>query len=56
MYRISKVILIREKEGNHFTQWGFEVDHTTKELEKYRESVKQKYHATKVVLIYEEDK
>jgi len=53
MYEISKIDLIREKDGQS-KNWGFEVKHQVKYLESYRKSIKEKYKATKVLLTYSE--
>ena len=51
MYEVSKIDLIREKDGQS-KNWGFEVKHQVKDLESYRSSIKEKYKATTVLLTY----
>ena len=53
MYEVSKIDLVREKDGKS-KNWGFEVKHHVKDLESYRDSVKGKYKATTVLLTYSE--
>ena len=53
MFRITKIDLIREKDGQS-KNYGFEVKHQVGDLEAYRKSIKEKYKATKVLLTYSE--
>lgn len=53
MYEISKIDLIREKDGQS-KSWGFQFDISVSNLEQYRDYVKQKFNATTVLFTYTE--
>jgi len=53
MFIITKIDLIREKDGQS-KNWGFQFDNEVKDLEQYREYVKQKFNASTVLFTFTE--
>ena len=52
MYRVTKVTLIRDKEGQRQKDYSFPVNEQTSDIEAYRKNLKEKFSASLIHLEY----